>query len=178
MKKYILPLLNILYPYFVVLLLVLIFGIGISDSFEPLLDKLEFNPYVFIIGILACFLIGMLMNIVYMCIAISTKQSAEEWLKRNMIIKCAQIPAYIFIFILGFLCLITIFTAGISVLLMVLDGLGVAMTGFLAIAGIVRGCSEGKIGKGAAVLCCIGSFMFCIDVVIAIVLYRKVKKQR
>ena len=73
---------------------------------------------------------------------------------------------------------ITIFTIPFSFLLGVFDCLGVLLTGLLAIAGVVRAYKEGRIKKSTAIWCCIGSFVFCIDVIIAIVLYRKVKKHK
>lgn len=100
----------------------------------------------------------------------------EQWdylelLEVNMLIKCIQIPAYIVIFLLGLAFLLTIFTFAFSFFLVILDCFGVFLSGMVASMAIKRSVSEGVISKGIAFLCKIGSFIFCFDVIIAIILY-------
>ena len=162
----------------IVFVLLVIF---VGPDFAPLGMVMELfgdNAYGLIGMIFVLFFAALVCNIIYTCLAFAKRQDAKELLTVNMVVKCIQIPAYILIFLMGIMCLMTIFTMGFSVLLMVLDCLGLVLTGLLAVSGIIRAALEGKITKKTAVFCCIGSFIFCVDVVIAIVLYRKVKKWR
>ncbi|QQO10867.1 hypothetical protein [Breznakiella homolactica] len=90
-----------------------------------------------------------------------------------MKIKLIQIPAYVLIFLAGLLLLSTIFTMGISVVLMVLDIMAVFLSGLIGLAGVIRGFLEKKISKKASVIHGFLQFIFCADVISSIILYKK-----
>ena len=171
-KKYILPAINIVFPYSVLGFLIVMFNFSKSIMLDMLKDIMGFDPYACIGGIFLWFLGCLACNIIYMHDMIKNRHDAKVFLKQYMIIKCAQIPAYVLIFCIGVLCLITIFTMPFSFILWVCDCQGVLLTGLLGVAVSVRAYQEGMIKKSTAILCGMGSFIFCLDVIIAVVLYR------
>lgn len=176
MKKYIQLLPTILYPYFIIASIFLIFGGG-NPVVDMIWEKLDNNGYILLGIILAVFILSMILNIITVIIALANKWDAKSLAKTNMIIKCIQIPAYLCLFALGFMCLITIFTAGISFVVFVLDCLGIFLTGLFSISGIVRAWREGKISWKGTIAWGICSFICCVDVIMAIVMYQKIKKR-
>ena len=177
-KKYILPAINIVFPYSIIGFLIAVFNFTDSVVLDMLKDIMGFDPYICILGIFVWFLGCFVCNVVYMHHIIKNHHDAKVQLKQYMIIKCAQIPAYVLIFFFGVMSFITIFTMPFSFVLWVCDCQGVFLTGLLAVACIVRTYQEGMIKKSTAILCGIGSFIFCVDVIIAIMLYRRVSLNR
>jgi len=100
-----------------------------------------------------------------------------EILKINMIVKIIQIPAYIVLFLLGMLFLITIFTMGISVVLLVFNGMAIFLTGLIGLSGIIRCFFEKKLSLKNTVMYAIFQFIFVIDVIFCIIIYRKMRGQ-
>ena len=98
---------------------------------------------------------------------------ATDFARANMIVKLIQIPAYIFIFMIGILCMVMIFTIGISFVLLLLDALSIGLTGLFAIAAFQNLNREGMITRKAQFIYSIASFLFCVDVIIAVIGYRK-----
>lgn len=92
-----------------------------------------------------------------------------------MIIKIIQIPAYLFIFAIGFVCLITIFTVGISFVLLILDGVSIILSGLIGVFVVRRCYADGILTRTEMVIHSILQFVFCLDVVSAIIVFRKVK---
>jgi cytochrome b561 len=103
------------------------------------------------------------------------RRSAQEVAHINMIIKLLHIPAYIILFAMGLLGLITIFTAGISIVLMIMDCMTIFLTGLLGLGGIIRGLSENKLSKKESVIHAIFQFIFCVDIISSIIVYRRIR---
>ena len=93
----------------------------------------------------------------------------------NMVIKIAQIPAYVFIFVAGLACLLTIFTFGISIVFVILDCASIFLSGLVGVSAVMRCHEEGILGKTEMVVYCVLQFVFCLDVVSSIIMYRKAK---
>lgn len=98
---------------------------------------------------------------------------ATDLARTNMIVKLIQIPAYIFIFIIGILCTVMIFTIGITFVLMLMDALSIGLTGLFAVAAFQNLNREGLITRKTQIIYSIASFLFCVDVIIAVIGYRK-----
>lgn len=173
MKKFII-IANSIYIYLVIILLVLIFSH--NKMTEWLWENIFFNNvYIPLFLILQFGIIMYIVNFVFIVRAWNGTWGARELAHVNMLVKLIQIPAYIFIFLAGLACLITIFTMGISIALVFLDGFCIGMTGLLGIAAFRNMEREGRISKTRQVIYSIGSFVFCVDVILAIVGYRRSK---
>lgn len=158
MKKYISV---ILFPYFILINLFFFTGAG-NFSHYPLAARILIN---------AAFLLanGTELFFVITCIAKSFKAVFSEkpdafFMKKVIICKLLQIPAYILIFMIGFICfpirlgfLITLFCfAG--------DLLSIAITGLLMTFAMIAAFRRKLFSKSSALVHSILSFIFCIDV--------------
>ncbi len=132
-----------------------------NSVFVPLILLLLFGAVMYIL------------NIIFMIQARNGCFHATDLARANTIVKLIQIPAYIFIFMIGILCMVMIFTIGISFVLLLLDALSIGLTGLFAIAAFQNLNREGMITRKAQFIYSIASFLFCVDVIIAVIGYRK-----
>ena len=96
--------------------------------------------------------------------------------KSAMIIKLIQIPAYIIIFVFGVLFAITIWLYVVSIIAMIVDYITLLMSSSLSLSAIINLIRDKKLSFKKSILLIISQFVFCVDVVGAIILYRKIKK--
>ena len=73
--------------------------------------------------------------------------------------------------------MITIFTIGVTFILMILDGMTIILSGLIGISSIINGLRENKISLKQAVIHGVLQFIYCADVISSIVLYRTVKNE-
>lgn len=169
MKKMVPFIFIILFPYYIVFL--------IGSLFNQYLMKYVFQNN-FYIGLLSFCIFGLIafVNVIILCVNnFASKLEAVEATRINMIIKIIQIPAYLFIFVIGCMCLLTIFTVGISFVLLILDGVSIILSGLIGVF-VVRQCyANGILTRTEMIIHSILQFVFCLDVVSAIIVFRKVK---
>ena len=85
--------------------------------------------------------------------------------------------AFILIFALGVVFLITVFTFGISVVLLLIDCLTVFLTGLFTIASAKIATRQGIFKPTEVNWVILLQFIFCADVISAIVFYRKLTQK-
>ena len=91
--------------------------------------------------------------------------------KTAMIVKLIQIPAYLTIFVLGALFLITIFTYAITIILFLIDCVTLFLSGLLTISSVINASRSQLITKRDAVIFSILQFFFVSDVFSSIILF-------
>ena len=97
--------------------------------------------------------------------------------KQNLTIKCVQIPAYVLNFAIAMIgVMMSVFGLPMIAWAIAIDFLSILLTGVSAIGCGRTLYKEGKIDRTSAIWTTIGSFIYCADVVIAIVWYCKGKK--
>lgn len=97
--------------------------------------------------------------------------------KQNLTIKCVQIPAYVLNFAIAMIgVMMSVFGLPMIAWAIAIDFLSIVLTGVSAIGCGRTLYKEGKIDRTSAIWTTIGSFVYCADVVIAIVWYCKEKK--
>lgn len=168
MKKVILVL-NTIFPYLVLSLLILVFGYGrgitfIDSVWENIFSKTIVIPVLLLLVIIA---VTYILNIVYMIYALKSHKNMSLT-KANMIVKLIQIPAYVLIFIIGVICAVTILMIPISLLLFIIDILSVGMTGMFAAVAFANMRKNGIIEKNEQIKSSVLSFVFCVDVLVAV----------
>ena len=178
MSKYIKNLPIFLYPYAYLILVVLIMLIGkYEDFFESIPN--EIGGFIFwgiIFGFNTYCLVRAILNTV---LTIKGKIDLKDMAKLNMVTKLIHIPAYIFNFILGVIgALLGLWGIGFFVIAVFADLFTIITTGVNAIGLNVRLPKEKVTGVGLAVLYCILNFVYCADVVVAIIENIQVKKHR
>lgn len=163
MKNYIRLLPLMIFPYAYVLLIIAMSNI---PNFPNAV------AYEIIFGSVIVYLVLTLVCTVFGSIyAAKSRISPRTAAKLNLIVKAVQIPAYIFHFLM-FLAgtLMSVWGIGVMIFAAAIDLFTIALTGIHAIGCVVKTCKGGVVEKAAAVFMGIGSFIYCIDVVIAIVL--------
>jgi hypothetical protein len=110
-------------------------------------------------------------------INLKKQRNSEDILRTNMIIKLIHVPAYILIFLLGLAFLITIFTMGVSIVFVLLDCFTIFLSGLIGLSGVIRSYQEKKLTKMEAMAYGFHQFIFCIDVISAIRVYRYIRRK-
>lgn len=150
-----------LFPYAYLILLLMFYKM--PDSFL----SSEALP-ITVIVYLALTLISTVFGAFYAAIS---KLSPRKAATLNLVVKAVQIPAYIFHFILGMLGTVaSIWRIGLIMFAIAIDLVTIALTGIHAVGCTVKNCKSGAISKCAAAFMSIGSFIYCIDLIAAIVL--------
>ena len=165
----------ILYPY------IYIFILGGFFAFMNVLSEDYYN-----IALLGLLIIAVIYNLYSFIIVIVNavqgakgKMTAREAARMNLIIKGVQIPAYILHFILGFMGLaLSVWGIGFILWAILIDLLTILLTGISSIGCSIRMHKEGILSTAAAIFMGIGSFIYCADVVIAIVYMVKARKKQ
>lgn len=157
MKKYIKLIPLMLFPYAYLIWLFLLSDF-IPDNINSLMPEI-YTTLTFVLTIISTFLVA------------KNKNSAASAAKQNLIVKAVQIPAYIFHFILGLTGLIaSVWGIGFIMIAVIVDLMTIILTGIFAIGCNVKIYRQGVISKGTAVITSIFSFVYCIDLIIAIIL--------
>jgi hypothetical protein len=168
-KFYLLLPLIILFPYIVLSAFICLFSNAFMDT------VFKNNGLYLFLTLMIIYIIAFVCSIILFITNIVFKRDSLQLLRINMIIKIIHIPAYVLIFLFGLLCLITIFSAWITLILMVFDIITIFLTGLIGFGGIIRGVIENKISKKTAAIYAVLQFVFCFDVISSILLYRKIK---
>lgn len=104
--------------------------------------------------------------------AASKKTTAASAAKQNLIVKAVQIPAYIFHFLLALISpMASVWGIGFFIFAVIINLMTISLTGIFAIGCNIRICRSGVISKGTAVFTSVLSFVFCTDLIVAIVLF-------
>lgn len=171
MKKFVPALSIVLFPYAVAFVLYCIFsGFLMENIFQN-------NAYLclLILGIL--WIVAFICAVLTCAVSLIRKWDFVELCRINMLIKTISIPAYLFNFIFGTMCMITIFTFAISVILLVLETLSIVLSGVIGISAVRRSYDNKAISAGETFLYGILQFVFCVDVITSIIVFRKSKKK-
>jgi len=161
--------LPLVFPYLILFALICIF----TDIFME--TVFQNNGFYLVLFLIIIYIFALASSIVFFAKSFFLKITSLELLRINMTIKLIQIPAYVLIFIFGLLCLITIFTTGISIILMIFDSMAIFLTGLIGLSGVIKCLIENKITKKTAVIYGIFQFVFCVDIITSIKIYKKTK---
>ena len=169
MKKYIAIIPLIVYPYAYILWIIgfLLSGLTLEEFIGIDAIMIIFAAIFIIYNVYILFII--IYNFIQ---AIRGKYSAYQLAKMNLLVKGLQIPAYIFHFIIGLIGFVmSIWGIGFIILAVVVDFLTIALTGLNALGCAIRIKKENKASTVVSVFTGMYSFVFCIDVIIAVVLF-------
>ena len=152
-------------PSFALLLFLLVlFGVGVF-------------PYAVLFGIVHSepiytelpFILGLVCTIALFIWSRRGFWSAKQLALASMIVKLAQIPAYVIWFVLG----VSFFLFGLAAVAFIVDVAAILFSGLVGLAAVRRCRAEGHLTREAALIHGILQFVFCADVVSAIWVYRK-----
>jgi len=170
---------TILLPYLVLFALALIFLSGDIRIFEWIMEYVFWGNGLLLIAVLLlyCVFVGIL-NVTCLLSHMRQRKDALLLAKTAVKIKLLQIPAYILIFILGVVMIITIFTIPFSIGLFLFDCVCLCMSGLWTVCAAVQAMRQGICKPQEAFLFIALQFIFCVDVISSIVFYILLKKRR
>ncbi len=131
--------------------------------------------WLFIISTLILLVIGIVSAVFYVRRPTVSARESVSLLKTQMIMRLIQIPGYVICFVLAVLFLMTIFTAGFSLFLLILDSASILVTGLFSIPVYTALYKNGQISRGRAIGYSVLSFVFCADVIVSVLCYRQVR---
>lgn len=160
-------------PYFIILVF---FFLMIGPRF---IGDTSYIMFIIVFALMVIlYIAGGISTIILFIGNIKRKKNGIELIRINMIIKIVHILAYILIFILGILFSITIFTFAFTFLLIALDVLTIIQSGTVGVSGIISCAREEIFSKKLAALYGFTQYIFCIDVIVAVLLYVKIKREK
>ncbi len=167
----------VLVPYLALFTLATVFFSTKIPFFNYIMEAVFDSNALYLIAalLLYCLLTGVL-SIVFFFVSIYKKWDAISLAKTSMIMKLAQIPAYVLIFALGAVFVITIFTIPFSIGLFVIDCLSVFMTGLFVISSVIATIRNDAFTLKEVIWVILLQFVFCADVISSVIFYIKLKR--
>ena len=173
MKK-IICICNILLIYMVMLYPVLVLFGNKVRIFIYIWEHIFNNNALIPLMILIIFAaVTLILNILFHALAIKNGEDDLFLAKSNYIVKLIEIPAYIVIFAVGVICALSIFTAGFTIGLAVMDLVSLCCTGIYACTCYRLLNNKGMLTRMEYVQYSVLSFIYCADVIAAFLVYRK-----
>ena len=155
----------ILFPYTLLLGLYCLYtGFLMEDVFRG-------NGYLLIAALFLCALIAFGFTLGICISALVGKADGRGMARLNMAVKLCHVPAYIAVFLLSLLFLISIWGIGFVVVFVLYDLAAIGMTGLIGAVSTFRSVAEGKLTKAQGVAFALLQFVFCADIVVCILLY-------
>jgi len=169
----------LLFPYFVILSLATIFFANKSSFFSAIMEGIfRGNAWYLTAALTGFALIAAGMCVIFLILALRRRWEPCFVAKVAMILKLIQIPAYIVIFILGVLFLLTVFTIPFTFALVIFDCVAILMSGLVTVSSIINARRMGMISKAEAVIFAVLQFVFVLDVISAVVLFGMLSGRR
>lgn len=174
MKKYLLRLPLIIYPYIYLLYLIAVliitgvFNEELSDALVPALT----------VAVFVVFHLAVLVDTVGGAICINRAgYTAADAAKVNLTVKVSQIPAYLFHFLLGALgCMLSVWGFGMILYAIAVDLIAIVLSGTHALGCVVKMRREHALGTLWTVLAAAGSYIYVVDIIVAgFLLYRGIR---
>lgn len=164
----------VIFPYLLTLMVLLCCILPMTfDGF----NGVQFDIVVFFMFTVACFIVAIVLVIIKgVRVLKDDNYTAYDLLKTNRNIKLIHILAYVCNFIMGLILLFTVMLMGLSVIIIAYDVLSITLTGVWGMFGILKLKKEQKISIKRTMFYIVLQFIFCIDVISAILLPAICKK--
>lgn len=175
-KAFLLSIPTLLTPYIVIFSLAVIFLSTSVKFFEVIMESVfQNNALLLIAALLIYCLLTVAICIACFFISAFKFRDALSTAKTAMLIKLMQIPAYVLIFVLGVWTTIAIITIPFAIGLFLVDCLCLFLTGLSVISSVICAVRQGTLKFREVIWVIILQFVFCADVVAAIIYYKKLK---
>ena len=175
MKKYVLMIPLILFPYaYLILFFLISMTSGIVDQW---MDS-QTSTNIWSVIVILYLLYILIITFYNLIVTVKGKYTAYEAAEINFLVKSLQVPAYIFHFAIGMMgTILSVWGIGIILLAVVVDLITITLTGINSIGCSIRMRKEKILTTPMAVLMGIGSFVYCADVGIAIAYFLLTRKK-
>ncbi len=176
-KLFVLSIPTLLSPYIAIFTLAVVFLSTKVKLFEAIMESIFQNDGLLLIAALVIyFLLTFALCIATFFISTFKFRDAISMAKTAMLIKLIQIPAYVVIFVLGVAMTIAIWTIPFTIALFWIDCLCLFLTGLPILSSIICALRQGTIKFREVIWVIILQFVFCADVVAAIIYYKRLKE--
>ena len=163
-------------PYLMAAIPLFIFFSTDVPLFNQIMDSVFQNNVLLLVLVFVIYAV-IALGLSGLCFYLSRKKNWDSlsMAKTAVIIKLIQIPGYIAVYILGAVCLITVFTFAITFLFALFDFLTLLMTGQLTVSAVIGASRNGQLPIKNSWWVIPLQAVFCADVIAAILLYRQLK---
>lgn len=171
MKKYILLLPVMIYPYAYLIYIFTVLVTGVSLALLGInATSILLNRYVIVIYHILCVLVSIYSSI---NIAIKSKNCKQASLL-NLVLKGVQIPGYLINLVFAFIGLcMGLWGIGIVLFILAVDLISISLTGLVSIGCMIKLKKEGVLTTSQTLIYTILSFVYFTDVLFAILAYAK-----
>lgn len=164
-------------PYLALFMLATIFFSAEMPFFAFVMETLFRSNALLLIAALTIYcMITLAVSVGYFVIGIRKGWDALALAKCAMLLKLAQVPAYVAIFVLGVLLAFTIFTIPFSIGLWLLDCVCLLISGLFMLAAAINSVRQGVFSAKGVRWFVILQLIFCADVVASVVFYLQLRK--
>lgn len=168
----------VLLPYLSLLALATIFFSSSNPFFASLMQNVFADNGLYLLAALLGFaFLAVALSIICFVLSIKQEWDALSLAKSAVAVKLAQIPAYIAIFVVGLLMLITLWTIPFALVLYLLDGLVLILSGLLTLSSVINAVRREQTTYQQSWWVIVLQCIFCLDVVAAILHFRKLRKK-
>ena len=108
--------------------------------------------------------------------ALTGRLTPVQALRGNAALKLLQIPAYLILFGMGTLLVLALFTAPFALIFLLFDGVSILLCGLPGLGWLLRARREGLLDTRHTVWYSVLQFVFCLDLVGALLAYRRVRR--
>lgn len=168
----------ILYPYLYMVFVVAFFIVAIVSSKIDTDASIDFFPAIVtscvfgVIVTIVCFIKAIVNSI---CFAYQP-ETYPFAVKMNLLVKCWQIPAYCVNFFIGMIgLLMSVWGIPVILLMVLIDFLTIAISGTNAVGMCIALYRNGRLSFGKCIMSIVLSYIYVLDVIVAIVLSIKHK---
>ena len=160
-------LLLFLYPY---IYMIMIAGFSLFENGDIVMP-----------GIIVTIIVHSVIVLILITDAIINKHQivpTKHLVTTNMIIKLVHIPAFIFHFVVGiFSSLLSVWGIGFVTAVVVIDLITIIVSGTHSVITVVTIYKQKKVSLKVAIICAICSYIYCVDIAVAIYLNVKVRSE-
>lgn len=163
-------------PYLMVFIVLLIFFSTKVSLFSQIMEIVFQNNALQVLLVLAiCIFLAFILTAIFLLLSIKNDWDPLSLAKTAMIVKIIQIPAYIAIFVLGLVCMLSIFTYVAAALFAIFDFLCLILTGMITSAAVINALKAKRTTLKSCWWVLAMQFVFCADVVAAILFYKRLE---
>lgn len=119
--------------------------------------------------------VGVLCAVAFLVLSRRQEWPARDTALAALSVKLLQIPAYALFFLLGLSGMVMIQFLAVTLIIWILDLITIALSGLLGLAAVLRCKKENILTGKQAVIYGVLQFVFCVDVISAVLLYRKTR---
>ena len=160
MKKFLLALPTVLFPYIPLILIVSGVWLPVAIAIAAVM-----------------FFVTLIFTVLYYVFAFKHKWETKTLALFSMLVKLLHIPAYIMLFVVGLGGMLMVKLIAVTLFVVIFDWLLMFLSGVLTLPTYIKALKGHIITGFEAIILSVFSFIFCIDILFAVVAYILISKR-